>query len=243
MDFISDDDTEDDPDSELYVPAKYVPEPESELFFHLSQSYFPGTKFPKFLSLKSLNLTNACIAPVYPDIACFFNFSRLQTLKLRCCPNATRLLHAVVKSHIPIQLKTFEFFTFTRSRKDGDLALVPFLRSFRGLEQLYLEVQHGDHEIPIFIQSIAEHRSTLKRLAYRAYHLKRDANHFDQHNIVDFGHGDLLPNPEITQQLCDSMKPLGTSILEQGKLECFSFRITLLILVCVIFRKICCNRV
>lgn len=205
-------------------PGQYVPTPGSNLFFDVSRDIISGARFPKFPSLKSLTLTAAYIAPVYPEIARFFNFSRLQTLRLRSCPNANRLLDAVVKSRIPIQLKTFELVTFMEVFR-GCSALVSFLKSFRGLEQLYLDVEHQVEEVPDYIQTIAEHRSTLKRLAYRAVQLDIDL-------LCD---GDSYPEPEFTPQICDSMKSLGTSILEQGKLECFSFCASLVFLVCIVF--------
>lgn len=207
------------------TPPHYEPRLATNVFFALCEYLIPEARFPKFPALKYLSLEEAWFTAAYREMACYFNFSNLHTLKLRNCPNAAGLLHAIVKSGIPIQLTTFEFSELRYFFDKEKEALILFLKYFRGLEQFYLDICDKDKRSPDFPQAIAEHSSTLK---YVTYHVTTRRN---RHCVVVRG-----GEPASAQQGCKLSELLGASIFAKDKLECFSFGGSLTILVCTTLR-------
>lgn len=200
-------------------------DPDSNSFCDKSLGLYLGDRYSKFPSLKTLCLTEVCITPLYTEIACFFNFSRLHTLRLRGCPFASELLAAVAQSRMPINLTTFEYSTARGYNVGMNNGLEPFLKSFKGLQYLYLEIHEEPYAPSVVpIHSIAEHKSTLKHLAYCFMCLTLGY-------ICQYGDCD---SPKFPPQICDFVKPSVTEILERGKLECFSFSDSLAVLVRII---------
>lgn len=188
-------------------------DPESNSFCDKSLGLYLGDRYSKFPSLKTLSLGGVCITPLYTEIAYFFNFSRLHTLRLRGCPFAGELLATVAKSSIPIKLTTFEYSTARGNHIARNNGLDSFLKSFRGLEYLYLDI-HDDPEVySAPVRSIVEHKLTLKHLAY-------NFSWFRFENIC--GHY-RCTHPGFAYQPRDYADPSVTSILQEGKLTCFSF--------------------
>ena len=107
------------------------------------------------------------------DVAHALNISQLHSLTLRSCPDAGTLLKAIVDSGTPKNLSTLELVISHASdgeyNKQADEEwFVPFFNSFRGLRDLYLEVENGRGVAAMqrYWPSIFHHHQTLRRLVY-----------------------------------------------------------------------------
>ena len=207
---------------------EYKTQPHSFFFSRRVLGLNRGDRHSKLPSLKNLCFSRVWFTHLSSETAHFFNFSRLRSLKLRSCPDANSLLHAVVKRGIPIRLTTLEVATVFENHEEIS-ALKHFLSSFRGLQFLYLDIHHVFKDFHENLQAIAEHRPTLRQLTYGHGNMDLD----DICEDAGYGHPELSStDPGFTQYLCDTVGLLANPILKEGKLECLGVCDSFVALVC-----------
>jgi len=123
-----------------------------------------------FQSLETLLLTGVAFSPFENELGHSFNMMNLSTLQLRNCPASLELLETLLEQGITLKLKSFELaidWDCLHHYQDFDEArtevIFRFLDSFQGLEDLFLLLTQP-LEWYLIVNSIGNHRSTLKRL-------------------------------------------------------------------------------
>lgn len=120
----------------------------------------------EFRSLQKLSLTEAPLTGVVIEIASALNISRLRFLKLDDCADTPRLLHAIATAKTPLMLLSLELTMEDQIEANwAGSALVRFLNSFEGLEDLHLLITPACPALTYW-QAAAKHRSTLRNFAY-----------------------------------------------------------------------------
>lgn len=169
------------------------------LFKHMLQSslYEP-------LALTHLTFDNIPLETSTTFMTKFICFSSLSELRLRRCPNSGLFLEALMQSDplITIRLKRFEYAEYTNSNMD---TLNAFLKTFKGLEQLYLIFQTSS-ELPD-IASIIHHADTLSLLMVEtsATIIDNDDEYSQCYKPTDFR--DILRACSKLQQLSIELPP------------------------------------
>ena len=117
-----------------------------------------------FPSLQELSLSEVSFHLAASEMALAFNFSGLRSLKLNRCLRVRALIEAVLQSGQPTQLTTLELVVESNYLGASD-PLIPFLVSFRGLQDLHLLTNDCKVNRELW-ESILHHRATLKQLVY-----------------------------------------------------------------------------
>jgi len=137
-------------------------------FAHIYLKLKPGEQSVIFHSLRKLSLSGICFMYGIDDTICAFNFSQLRSLKLRDCLDTNPLLDKLAGSSQPIRLTSFELdFTGHYVEQEDIMPLVRFLRSFEGLEDLYILCPRLGNLTEEYWHSIFHHKSTLKRVVHQ----------------------------------------------------------------------------
>ncbi|KAK4208990.1 hypothetical protein QBC37DRAFT_404754 [Rhypophila decipiens] len=125
---------------------------------------------PIFPSLVSLSLSSV---PLLGRTARAFDFSTLESLTLRKCRNWDRFLDEIPKLGVPIRLKCFEVHqqydpqaATTATPTPEHAALLRFITSFAGLEDLYLSLVSPIDTLELWEMAVKSHGSTLKRFTH-----------------------------------------------------------------------------
>jgi hypothetical protein len=122
-----------------------------------------------FTSLHHLSLSHISLRTTYGRILteCGFRLEELRSLRLRHCPHTLEFLNRAANSVDIIKLRSFEV-VFDESSADEIYdethPLERFLKAFKGLEEMYLSLQHTMSPIKGLLCSILHHKATLKRL-------------------------------------------------------------------------------
>lgn len=120
----------------------------------------------EFRSLRRLSLTEAPLTGVVLEIVSALNISQLRFLKLDDCADTSKLLHAVATAKTPLMLLSLELTMEDHIEADWTgSALVRFLNSFEGLEDLHLLINPACPALTYW-QAAANHKSTLRNFAY-----------------------------------------------------------------------------
>jgi hypothetical protein len=105
------------------------------------------------------------------QISNLFDFSVLRSLKLRLCPGWEELLEVLMNYPLPIKLVSLEIQSAISDEAEKSEIIAPFLESFEGLEDLFLQLRFPTASARWYIwRSALHHKKTLKRfvLQYRA---------------------------------------------------------------------------
>jgi hypothetical protein len=121
-----------------------------------------------FYSLRKLTLTGVCFRYGIEDISFAFNFFQLRSLKLGNCLDTNPLLDMLASSPQPMRLTSFELnFTGQWDEQDELEPLVRFVKSFKGLEDLYISFPAFASPTDEYWESVLHHKSTLKRVVHQ----------------------------------------------------------------------------
>lgn len=134
-----------------------------------SSSNGSGMQFP---SLRHLSLGHLSFQSAFKGMATSLNVSALRSLKLYRCRHTFSLLDHIVKSKQTMRLKSFEIVLDGRERPlseagDEHKALITFLTSFEGLEELCVLILKEIVLLPLsYLIPVYHHKSSLKRIIY-----------------------------------------------------------------------------
>lgn len=175
-----------------------------------------ATHFP---ALRHLILSGISLSGAYERMNLAYPLEELHSLRIRDCFDGLNLLFAMARVRKDIKLRCLEV-VYTEQRGDEVFNRVhpidKFLKSFKGLEELYISLRHWTPHFRDLHRSILHHKGTLKRLV----HHERE--------------WDLNPRSERNEYLCDRKTPWFRSIDDMlGKmwLECIGVTIPPLYLV------------
>lgn len=175
-----------------------------------------ATRFP---ALRHLTLSGISLSGSYTRMNLSFSLEELQSLRIRSCLDGLNLLFAMARARKAIKLRCLEVVYTEQSGDEVFNKVHPiskFLRSFKGLEELYISLRDWTPPFRDLHQSILHHKETLKRLV----HHERE--------------WDLNPNSERKEYICDRKTPWFRSIDDMvGRmwLECIGVTIPPLYLV------------
>lgn len=187
------------------------------------------TPQPIFRSLTSLVLAHAPLGPAMVDM---INFEILRSLTLRLCPSWTSFTQRIVKTGLPVRLKTLElhhdldisvqttqvqtetFASTTLPRKPAQYELEEFIDACGGLEELRLNLPKPFDAWSLW-EHVSRHEASLKRLVL--HHTTRYYNRSLLSGIdVD------LPNLGLTEHEDRLYHPPLHHPIAKLKLECIS---------------------
>lgn len=95
-----------------------------------------------------------------------FDFTSLVSLKLRHCAGWEHLITHLTKSAAPLALQSFEVqYAPTDINADSASIIAPFLRSFKGLVNLFLLISNSAPNWDIWL-ALRGHRATLRRFVH-----------------------------------------------------------------------------
>ena len=125
-----------------------------------------------FRSLKRLALSEFEFEEPAWGFTHSFNIPCLQVLKLHCCTGTVKFLSTILEAGLVLKLRSLEL-----TMQDGAVehnsvpqsALIGFLESFQGLEDLYIMIElkeSAPEGWASYWKAILHHSSTLKRLVY-----------------------------------------------------------------------------
>ncbi|KAM7190191.1 hypothetical protein V8F20_009813 [Naviculisporaceae sp. PSN 640] len=124
---------------------------------------------PLFPALVSLSLSSV---PLLGRTARAFDFTTLQSLTIRKCPQWDRFLAEIPKFGVPVRLKSlevhekFDFGRPTTTKAPEHIALLDFITSFTGLEELFLSLGGPMDAIAFWEKMVKQHGPTLKRFVH-----------------------------------------------------------------------------
>lgn len=121
-----------------------------------------------FQSLRKLTLSHITFQNGVEDLISAFNFPQLFSLKLRDCWRTNHMFDAIVSASSKMRLTSFELNLTGQCLDQYDLLpLTRFLRSFEGLEDLFLLCNPSTDQLEQNWLSALHHKSTLKGLVYQ----------------------------------------------------------------------------
>lgn len=182
-----------------------------------------GNNNPSFPSLKTLALSEVRFQRRLTEVARFFNLSGLRTLRLHKCLKTDSLLQQVAESNVPLKLTTFELVPPSYGVPPSAESINLFLKSFRGLEHLYISLDCFIQKHPACLHAIAKHSLTLKELVF-------EQSALELFSICDKSF--FCAESGFLGALYDSVEPLLSSILTDGVLECLGHQHSFILLVC-----------
>jgi hypothetical protein len=128
----------------------------------------PGEQSTLFHSLRKLTLSNVCFKYGLEEIAAAFNFFQLRSLKLQNCLDTNPLLDMLASSSQSMRLTSLELnYTGHWDEQDDLKPLARFLKSFKGLEDLYISVPTFGNLTGQHWGSVLHHGPTLKRVVHQ----------------------------------------------------------------------------
>jgi hypothetical protein len=161
-----------------------------------------------FPSLRSLCLSGFCFCGDSERLAAAFNLNGLRHLKILRCLDVICILDVLSSSKTALQLTSFELVvSYERSETDFYLlqALVTFLNSFVGLQELCLLLDHSYNLRDDIWAAINHHSATLKRLVFHC------GNFYT--NRYNWNHRYLLEEPPVSRLSPDFPKRLEVEYL------------------------------
>ncbi|PYH37434.1 uncharacterized protein BO87DRAFT_413525 [Aspergillus neoniger CBS 115656] len=135
-------------------------------------------RFPvlQYLSFYYMDLT-----PISHVLSSIFNVTSLLSLSLRLCKSWEYALLNFLNSGSRIALKSLTLETdMRRAGEDSVLALPAFLKSFEGLEELYISVLCFESPVPVW-RSVFTHKETLRKLVCQQLHI--DGYQSEEHGL------------------------------------------------------------
>lgn len=135
-------------------------------------------QFPvlQYLSLYYMDLT-----PISHALSSILNITSLLSLSLRLCKSWEYALLNFLNSGTRIALKSLTLEThMSRAEEESVLALPAFLKSFEGLEELYISVCCFISPVPVW-RSVLTHKKTLRKLVCQQLHI--DARLDEEHGL------------------------------------------------------------
>ena len=180
----------------------------------------PNLMTSGFVALTSISLSAVTLSSDPEATISAFDFGQLRSLKLHRCPYTLRLLSAIARAGLPIQLEVLDVvIEDTKCTEDRESSgLNAFLQSFNSLRRLYILLNPAitgstDH----YFESILCHTKTLKRVVYHekaAEETQGDGSSIDKDLSwagTDFKEGSAGVMPRFLQQsnleslaICDS---------------------------------------
>ncbi|KAI2625098.1 hypothetical protein GGR54DRAFT_551175 [Hypoxylon sp. NC1633] len=94
-----------------------------------------------------------------------FDFPSLRSLKIHYCPGWEDLLKRLTYSTSPMRLQVFDLQHVFIDRLSEEYVLCPFLRSFQGLEEVFLLMPPQVPTLEIW-RGLSNHQTTLRRFAF-----------------------------------------------------------------------------
>jgi hypothetical protein len=173
------------------------------LLSYLIHDIFGFQNTQRFPEIQKLCLSNM---PLFQDMASGFNFDTLTSLTLRMCPRSDEFLKHITKSDLPINLTRLEILFASQRPEDDTLqhdeTLLDFLKSFTGLEELYIGRAEGVDTVQFF-QQVREQHPTLKKLVehQRSYNYESPD---ESHDSMDLG---ILPAASL-EKACNILRNL-----------------------------------
>lgn len=142
-------------------------------------------------SLEYLSLSAVSFLLFEVELSHALNMNKLRTLKLHNCAYSLGLLEVLSGSGRSTQLRSFELLVdpFCR-RKQGrhmdtcDQVVARFLKSFQGLEDIYLSLPNSP-DWGVIADGILNHQSTLRRLVTSERILNDDGDAVDGNGPLD----------------------------------------------------------
>jgi hypothetical protein len=136
-------------------------------FAHNLLNLQPGAGYLLFRSLRKLALSFVSFKHGIEDMMTALNFPQLFSLRLRDCLGMNQAFMALTQSS-PLQLTCLEVnFTGAYVEQDDIMPLIMFLRSFSGLQDLFVLCRPLQEQAQDFWLSVDHHRSTLHRFIYQ----------------------------------------------------------------------------
>ncbi|OJI82968.1 hypothetical protein ASPTUDRAFT_191444 [Aspergillus tubingensis CBS 134.48] len=165
-------------------------------------------RFPvlQYLSFHHMDLT-----PISHVLSSIFNISSLQSLSLRLCTSWEYALLNLTNSGSRIALKSLTLMTYTeRTEEDSILAIPAFLKSFEGLEELYIFVTGSISPVPVW-RSVFTHKKTLRKLVFQQINI--DAYQSEEDGLYSGATGFLeqLAGADQNPSVSPNLVFLGTS--------------------------------
>lgn len=127
----------------------------------------PVPKRKRQMKLRDIALWDVPLTNVSTLLSKIIDFSALSYLAMRGCANTHEFLNALTTRADMLSLKTFD-----TQYKSAPESLVNFIRSFKGLKNIYLLVEclADAQELQVIFDSVFHHADTLKRLVIEAKH-------------------------------------------------------------------------
>lgn len=180
----------------------------------------PGREIRKFVALKALslsrvtliekevsgvaasshgyNLRHATRIHAAEQISNMFDFSVLRSSKLRLCHGWEELLEVLMNYSRPIKLVSLEIQSAISDEPEKSEIIAPFLESFEGLEDLFLQLQIPTASTRWDIwRSALHHKKTLRRFVYQCRTIGYFENTQDIQGVRD------VPTLMLTQEDLD----------------------------------------
>lgn len=136
---------------------------------------FPENSPRLFLVLQRLTLRGVTLTKGVADVVRVFGIPYLQSLKLEDREGTNELLEMLANPSQPMQLKSFELkVTGSDADRSDPRPLMTFLRSFRGLEDLFIMYTEEWSGASEYRHAINHHSSTLRRLVHQPSSIDED---------------------------------------------------------------------
>lgn len=111
------------------------------------------------------------LTPISHALSSILNITSLLSLSLRLCKSWEYALLNFLNSGTRIALKSLPLEThMSRAEEESVLALPAFLKSFEGLEELYISVCCFISPVPVW-RSVLTHKKTLRKLVCQQLHI------------------------------------------------------------------------
>ncbi|RAK90268.1 hypothetical protein BO79DRAFT_216440 [Aspergillus costaricaensis CBS 115574] len=165
----------------------------------------------RFPVLQYLSFHNMDLTPISHVLSSIFNISSLQSLSLRQCTSWEYALLNLTNSGSRIALKSLTLETYTeRTEEDSILAIPAFLKSFEGLEELYIFVLGSISPVPVW-RSVFTHKKTLRKLVFQQIYF--DAYQSEEDGLYSGATGFLeqLAGADQNPSVSPNLVFLGTS--------------------------------
>ncbi|PYH67530.1 uncharacterized protein BO88DRAFT_416494 [Aspergillus vadensis CBS 113365] len=135
----------------------------------------------RFPVLQDLSFYYMDLTPISHVLSSIFNVTSLLSLSLRLCKSWEYALFNFLNSGSRIALKTLTLEThLRRAEEDSFLAIPAFLKSFEGLEELYISVPFFESPVPLW-RSVLTHKKTLRKLVCQQLHI--DGCLYEEHGL------------------------------------------------------------
>ncbi|OJZ90978.1 hypothetical protein ASPFODRAFT_215217 [Aspergillus luchuensis CBS 106.47] len=135
----------------------------------------------RFPVLQYLSFYHMDLTPISHVLSSIFNITSLQSLSLRLCKSWEHALLNFLNSGSRMALKSLTLEVhMRRAEEDSVLAIPAFLKSFEGLEELYISVPCFKSPVPVW-RSVFTHKKTLRKLVCQQLHI--DGYQSEEHGL------------------------------------------------------------